>query len=329
MINRRIMIFVLIAILVLSAVALSRKLITRDMTALPEQMEIVSSQDITGDIVEEDGLRKTVLYFQDKEGYLVPVMRRIPWEEGIGKVTINNMIDTPELREALDSTGLLPIIPAGTKVNGMTIDSETGICKVDFSQEIQNKDNPKDEENLIKGVVYTLTEFPAIKEVKILVDGKEIDSLKHGTKINATLTRENINLLGNLDDGKSNVVVYYKGSAETEFDYFVPVTIPTLAPMTNVYTALDLLFEGPPSGSKLTSDIPTDINFQGVEIKEGTAYVDVNMGTQSLLTKEATLDDVIKNIGLTLSQFEDIGSVELLVDGEIINTAIPVFANEY
>ena len=330
MINRRILIFGLIGILVLTAVTLGPKLISKDITGTEDEMEIVSSDEGIKEIVEEeDGLRKTVLYFQDDDGFLVPVMRRIPWEEGIARVTLKNMIDSPELRASLDTTGLLPIIPSGTQINGMTINPDTGLCKVDFSSEIQNKESLKDEENLIKGVVYTLTEFPAVKDVQILVGGKEISVLKHGTKIDGPLSRENINLLGKTEDGRSNIVVYYKGNSENNFDYFVPVTIPTLAPMANVYTALDLLFEGPPVDSQLSSDIPVDVSFQGVEIKEGTAYVDINLGAESLLTKETTLNDVIKNIGLTLSQFEDITSVELLVDGEIINTAIPVFANEY
>ena len=37
----------------------------------------------------------------------------------------------------------------------------------------------------------------------------------------------------------------------------------------------------------------------------------------------------MKNVGLTLSQFEEIDSVELLLDGTAVNSSIPVFANEY
>lgn len=328
MINRRILIFALIGILVLSGITLGRKLLIEDVAKEPADIEIVTSDESMPEVVEEEGMRKTVMYFQDEDGYLVPVMRRIPWEEGIARSTLNNMVDTTELREMLDATSLTPIIPSGTKINGITID-EAGLCKVDFSEEFLNKETQKDEENLIKGVVYTLTEFPAVKEVQINVGGNYVDKLNNGTEVAKTLSRENINLLGSLADGRSNVMVYYKGSAETDFDYYVPVTIPTMAPMANVYTALDLLFEGPPANSELTSDIPTDVGFQGVEIKDGTAYVDINLGAESLLTRETTLDSVIKNIGLTLSQFDDISSVEVLVDGEIINTAIPVFANEY
>ena len=328
MVNRRIAIFALVAVLAFTSIALGRKLVSNKI-AKKDEIEIISSEDNIMDIVEDEGMRKTVLYFQNSDGFLVPVMRRIPWEEGIAKVTLRNMIDSPELREVLGPTGLSPVVPSGTEINGMSINPDTGLCKVDFTEEILNKESLKDEENLIKGIVYTLTEFPAVKEVQIFVDGKEVNVLKHGTKLDKTLTRENINLLAGGEDGRSKVIVYFKGESEGDFEYFVPVTIPTLAPVANVFTALDLLFEGPPKDLGLYSDIPQNVNFKGVEIKEGTAYVDVSLGEQSLLTREATLNSIVKDIGLTLSQFSEIESVELLVDGEIINTSIPTFANEY
>lgn len=329
MVNRRIAIFALVAVLVFTSIALGRKLVSNKIAEIDDEIEIISSDDTIMDVVEEEGMRKTVLYYQNSDGFLVPVMRRIPWEEGIAKITLKNMIDSPELREALGPTGLLPLIPSGTDINGMSINPDTGLCKVDFTEEILNKESLKDEENLIKGVVYTLTEFPAVKEVQILVNGEEISVLKHGTRLDKSLTREGINLLGSEDEGRSKVVVYFKGESEGDFEYFVPVTIPTLAPVANVFTALDLLFEGPPENTGLYSDIPSNVNFKGVEIKEGTAYVDVNLGEQSLLTRESVLNEIVKDIGLTLSQFSEIESVELLVDGEIINTSIPTFANEY
>ena len=329
MINRRIAIFALVVVLVFTSIAVGRKFVSKKIAKNDDEIEIISSDDDIMNIVEEEGMRKTVLYFQNSEGFLVPVMRRIPWEEGIAKLALKNMIDTPELREVLGPTGLLPIIPSGTEINGMSVNPDTGICKVDFNEEILNKESLKDEENLIKGVVYTLTEFPAVKGVQIFVNGEEVSVLKNGTKLDKSLTREDINLLGSDDDGRSKIVVYFKGQSEGDFEYFITVTIPTLAPVANVYTALDLLFEGPPEDSGLYSDIPRSVNFKGVEIKESTAYVDVNLGDENMLTREATLNEIVKDIGLTLSQFSEIESVELLVDGEVINTSIPTFANEY
>ena len=93
----------------------------------------------------------------------------------------------------------------------MAIDEETGICKVDFSKEVLNYETEKDEENLIKGVVYTLTEFPTINEVQFLVEGEVLPTFTHGTDTSNPLKRENINLAGNLNERRSKVVVYYKG----------------------------------------------------------------------------------------------------------------------
>lgn len=328
MINRRVILFGLIIVLGLTVLSIGKKLINDRLSAKDDEIEIIRSDESYIVTTDDEGLRKTVLYFKNQEGYLVPVMRKIPWEEGIARATINNMIDSPELREILSPTGLLPVIPAGTEILGISINDETGLCKVDFSEEVLDNHTEKEEENFIKGVVYTLTEFPAIKEVQILVGGNNIDTLKFGSDISMPIAREDINLIGKIEEGRSKVVVYFKGMYNENFEYYIPVTIPTLAPVTNVYSALDLLFEGPPLESGLFSDLPRDIMLHGVEVKDGTAYVDITFDSYSDDTED-TFSDIIKNIGLTLGQFEDIDTVELLIDGEIINATIPVFANEY
>lgn len=329
MINRRILIFGLIAILGISIIKLGTNMIKNNVASIEDEIEIIRSDEHKIEVLEEEGMRKTVFYFKNDKDFLVPVMKRIPWDDGIAKATLMNMVEGTELSNSLLDIGLKSILPAGTSLNGISIDEETGLCKVDFSKEIQDIESNKDEENLIKGIVYTLTEFPAIKEVQIMIDGKIMPVLKNSYAIDTPIGREDINLIGNPEDGRSKVVVYYKAETEGIDDYFIPVTIPTLAPVSNVYTALDLLFEGPPMDSGLKTDIPHEISLQGVEIKEGTAFIDINLEDESKLADEATLDDLLKNIGLTLSQFEEIDTVELLLDGQIVNTSIPVFANEY
>lgn len=328
MVNRRIILFGLIIVLGLTVLGLGKNLIDKRMVK-DDEIEVVRSD--VDDIIatDDEGMRKTTLYFKNTDGYLVPVMRKLPWEEGIAKLTLMNMIDSAELREVLNPTGLLPVIPAGTEILGISVNDETGLCKVDFSENVLDNQSEREEESFIRGVVYTLTEFPAVKEVQILIGGKALSSLKFGGDISKPLARENINLIGKTDDGRSKVLVYFKGMADNDFEYFIPVTIPTLAPQANVYSALDLLFEGPPVDKNLFSDIPMDIMLYGVEVKDGTAYVDISYDGYDDMSEGATISEIIKNIGLTLSQFEEIDSVELLIDGEIINTSIPVFANEY
>lgn len=329
MVNRRIILFGLIIVLGLTVLTIGRNLISDKLASEDDEIEVVRSDENVITVTEDDGMRKTVLYFKDSQGYLVPVMRRIPWEEGIARATLNNMVDGPELRDSLSHTGLLPIIPAGTEIAGMTVDEETGICKINFSENFLNNESESDEESLIKGVVYTLTEFPAIEKVKILVGGKEIGNMTHGTSISGVLDRKDINLVGKAEEGRSKVLVYYKGKTDNNYEYFIPMTVPTLAPQANVYSALDILFEGPPEDLGFFSDMPQGSTLHGVEVKDGTAYVDISYDMHEENSEEISFSNIIKNIGLTLSQFEEIETVELLIDGETINTTVPVFANEY
>lgn len=329
MINKRVLLFGLIVVLGITALTVGKGVLNKKLAKQEdEEIQVVRSDEQIVTEVEEEGMRKTVLYFKNADNYLVPVMRRIPWEEGIAKATLNNMVDSPLLRESLSETGLLPIIPAGTEILGMSINEETGLCKINFSENFLNNESEKEEESLIKGVVYTLTEFPTVKNVQILVGGNQVPSMKFGMNISEPIARENINLIGKAEAGKSNVIVYYKGKTDNNYEYFIPMTIPTLAPVANVYSALDMLFEGPPEDLGLHSDVPEDIKLHGVEVNNGIAYVDISYDLDGE-SEEVNISNIIKNIGLTLSEFEDIETVELLIDGEIINSTVPVFANEY
>jgi len=340
--KNKIIIPVLLVILIL-AIGIMFKLKGKDdnqSSDLSDDIEIIrSDEDYEFELTDDDSMRKTVLYFKDKQGLLVPVMIKLPWEEGIGKLALRNMVDSPELRETLEPTGLIPIIPAGTQILGMSINPDTGLCKVDFSREVLNCKSKEDEEDLINGVVYTLTEFPSVNEVQFLVEGKAVPTFTHGTDTSSTFKRENINLVGNLNSEGSKVVAYFKGyNLEEDFEYYVPVTIPTLAPVPNIYTALEVLFDGPPTGFGLTSDIPEGVTFHGVDVSENTAYVDISFDYEYPDDVDVVLKNMARNIGLTLSEFKDIESVELLIDGKTleeagldvyINESIPAFANEY
>lgn len=337
--NKKIALIFLIILLGVTIVSCKGKGGFKKLFSKEEELEIIRSDDLDFEIAEEDGMRKTILYFKDKQGLLVPLMKKIPWEEGIARSALRNMIDSPELRESIITTGLAPIIPAGTEIKGMTIDEDIGLCKVDFSKEVLNYETEKDEENLINGIVYTLTEFQAIDQVQFLVDGEIVPVMKYGTNLSNPIKRENINLVIDGDDQRSKVVVYYKGiNFEEDYEYFVPVTIPTLAPVPNIYTALELLFDGPPMELGLSSCIPQGTSFHGVDVKEGIAYIDISFDYGSIPEDSQVFNDMIKNIGLTLSEFDEVEKVELLIDGKgleelgidfSIDTTIPAFANEY
>ena len=298
--------------------------------------EIVRSGEDGAEVAVDANLRDTVLYYQNETGYLIPVKRQIPWEEGIAKAALRNMIDSAVVREDLSLIGLEPIIPAGTQIKGMSI-SEQGLCKVNFTSEFLNYDNQTAEENLVIAVVYTLTEFPTIDEVVLMVDDKELTKLKFGTDATGPLTRGDINATAQAKATDSDVVVYYKSTSNGIYEYYVPVTVPVNADESEIYSALEKLFIGPESAG-LYTDIPEGVYLGGLEIIENVAYVDVLPQSLDILSDQSTFDKMSKNIALTIGQFNDISNVEILIDGMTVQQTgldilepdtIPVFANEF
>ncbi len=76
MINRRILIFGLIAIIGISIIKLGTNLVKDNLSSVDDEIEIVRSDEFDIEVVEEDGMRKTVFYFKDNKDYLVPVMKK-------------------------------------------------------------------------------------------------------------------------------------------------------------------------------------------------------------------------------------------------------------
>jgi len=81
------------------------------------------------------------------------------------------------LLEGSKDKKVVAIIPAGTKLRSVKVDK--GIAYVDFSQEFIKKFNggSTGELMLVGSIVDTLTEYPEIKAVQILVEGKKVETI--------------------------------------------------------------------------------------------------------------------------------------------------------
>ncbi|HHY13683.1 MAG TPA: GerMN domain-containing protein [Thermoanaerobacterales bacterium] len=142
------------------------------------------------DNIEVSGtkMRETIFYYSNDEGRIVPHVMSIPWEEGIAKAAIENLVDSDDLRDKLSHLGLNPVLPVGTKVLGLTI--RDGLAKIDFNSNFLNYSNKKEEEDAVNSVICTLTEFPTIDMVQFMVEGKDIKHLLFDTDISGILDRE-------------------------------------------------------------------------------------------------------------------------------------------
>lgn len=128
--------------------------------------------------------REVVLYFAASDGQsLQQETRSIPKTEGVARATISELINGPQ------NETLLPTIPNSTMLESIKIDE--GLCTVDFSSELvdHHPGGLLNEELTVYSIVNTLTQFSTIDEVKILVDGQEIDTIAGHVDVSATMSR--------------------------------------------------------------------------------------------------------------------------------------------
>lgn len=283
-------------------------------------------------VLEDDELREMVLYYRDSKGFIIPVMRRIPRAEGIGKTAINLLIDEPGLREDLALVGLLPVLPAGTEVIGMSINE--GLAKVNFNENLLSYETEVDEKAIIQSLVYTLTEFDTIDKVQLLVDGKKMKKLPHGTKVKDPLQRENINLTIQLQGEEIPVIVYYKGTTNGRDSFFVPVTKGTNALKADIKSVLASLVEGAPESTGLYSELPAGVVLNNVYVKDGVAYIDFSEKIKNMPNNKAHQQSMIYELGFTLREIEpSISRVRILSNGREIELNpdvgldLPVYSN--
>lgn len=293
----------------------------------PEETQSMSEVSTT----QPENSRATVLYYKDNENFLVPVMRYIPKGDlGIAKTAISALIYGAETVADLKPAGLTPTLPMGTKINGAVI-KENGLAIIDFSKEFLNFSSAKAEELGIKAVVYTLTEFPNIKTVEIRVDGKRVEEMPKGTKLDAAMKRSEINLqpAENTGEKLSKVVVYYNKKGSGMYSYFVPVTKLTSGYENSVEAALNALLAGPTDGSSLSNPFPEGTELLGVQVKDGIAYIDFS---KEILVKQgdkAAENAMIKAVTLTIGEFPQITKAKIFVDGKVIEDTDGIGADEY
>lgn len=258
---------------------------------------------------EEKKMTDILAYYEDENGFVVPVHTSIPWEEGIAKATLRSMVVGSETEKKLAQSNLHGVLPEGTEIRGMSI--KDGLCRVDLSKNLLNAKTYEQEENMMTALTYTLTEFPTIDKVEVLVEGQALSSLSKGYPIDTAFERKNINLYGSADG--VNYTVYYK-APDTEVEgHYVPVTFSAAKVGNPASAVVEKLFSGAPSDTVLSNNIPVNVNLRGLEVKGGTAVV--NLGVEAVNLSEEEFEDMNAIVVLCLEQFEEIADVEYNIEG--------------
>lgn len=260
-------------------------------------------------------MRRTVFYFSNDNDLLVPVVQDIPWVEGIGKSALQCLVDSPELRIKLSEKGLRPTLPEGTELVGMTI--RDGLAKVDFNSAFLDFPSEKAELNGINSVIYTLTEFPTVDKVQILVNGMSLEKGHHGSNLAGIFDRKNINMETSVSADKTvPVTLYFKGSNhDGNFTYFVPVTRMVVETDNLIKTAIEELVKGPQSPG-LASILPKDTKVLDVVQRDSEVVVDFSKEIEGYGGGVDVEQSLVDSVVLTVSQFPGVEKVSLLVDGK-------------
>ncbi|MDR1615917.1 MAG: GerMN domain-containing protein [Syntrophomonadaceae bacterium] len=112
------------------------------------------------------------LFFYDADTKaLKEEKKKIPKTESIARDTIGHLL------AGLAGKDRAAVFPAGTELLDINIKKEDGLCVVDLSAEARNTEDPSQARQIVESVANTLGQFPAVKKVKILIAGQDIETI--------------------------------------------------------------------------------------------------------------------------------------------------------
>lgn len=128
----------------------------------------------------------TVYYVRSlpRDFWLEPVTKTVKAADNLQEASLCALLEDPPA-----GSGLLRAVPEGTRLLGLAQEGDLVTAK--FSREIMSNFNggARLEELLVYAIVNTLTQFPKIKRVQILVDGRRVESLGGHVGVAEPLTR--------------------------------------------------------------------------------------------------------------------------------------------
>lgn len=122
-----------------------------------------------------------------------------PRNDGTGLIAVSRKVNTEKddkytaaMKSLLTGTkekGQTNVIPKKAKLRSVTV--KDGVATVDFSKELEQNfsGGSTGEEMLIGSIVNTLTDFPEVQKVQILIEGASVETLSGHMDLSEPLTR--------------------------------------------------------------------------------------------------------------------------------------------
>jgi spore germination protein GerM len=125
----------------------------------------------------------------DKEGVILRSRagRKIAVSDSPMLDSLNALLAGPSAEE--QRRGLVSLIPRNTRILSATVRGSTAY--ISFSEDFQyNTYGVEGYAAQLNQIVWTATEFPNIKDVQILIEGRRVDYLGEGIWIGSPVSRE-------------------------------------------------------------------------------------------------------------------------------------------
>ncbi|MBR6525417.1 MAG: GerMN domain-containing protein [Clostridia bacterium] len=255
--------------------------------------------------------RETVVFYQDGEGYLVPVTCEIPEEEGIAKATLSKMVASSENDLYAARLGLKTTLPEGTNIE---LDIADQKARVDLSKEALSCQSAEEESLMIQSVVETLCRFDTVEEVDFLFDGQKRSKLTFGSDVSGVFKGGSVNFESTdtvPTAGAGTVQLYFPSSSGR---MLVPVTRTVYSPADETTAILELI-KGPKPDSGLDAALPDTLGVKSVTQKDGVVTVDFTKEFAAVMEQD-TAQLALNAVLYTLRQFPDVKDIQFQVEGK-------------
>lgn len=136
----------------------------------PETPDGSTESDVPAE-TEQPAATQTVRVYLTRGEYLGVASRQVPETPAIARAAMEALLAGPT--DAERGWGLGSEVPAGTRLLGLTIDG--GTARVDLSGDFESGGGTLSMTMRLAQVVYTLTQFPTVERVVLLMDGEVVD----------------------------------------------------------------------------------------------------------------------------------------------------------
>ncbi|NLO86081.1 MAG: GerMN domain-containing protein [Clostridiales bacterium] len=273
-----------------------------DQTVIPIEETMATE---TGETVS------TVVFYEDGEGYLVPVTRQVAKTEGIAKATLSLMVKESQNDMQAARMGLRTVIPEGTNFE---IDIADGRANVNVSKEALNCSSAEQESLMVDAITNAMSCFATVEEVTLEFDGQKRSKLTYGTDVSGVFSGSNLNLesIETFSEDANLVQLYFPSQTGR---LLVPVTRSVFSD-ADPTTAMIELAKGPKDDSGLERALPENCGIKGVTMKDGVVTVNFSQEFKQTLEETDGGNQTVRAILFTCSQFPGVKQVQVLVDGE-------------